>query len=148
MMKKLRLGGISVVKSRRHLMWSLIPMHLLLLLRHLLSHQLQNPLPQALQSRHSPPLLQDLQLIHLPPLPQALQSRHSPPLPQALQSMYPTQTPPTPFPTETPPTPFPTETPPTSFPTQGTCKLKGEPCTKASDCCKNKCNTKKQICKK
>merc|ERR1711982_155793 len=63
-------------------------------------------------------------------------------------TMHPTHTPPTMYPTHTPPTPFPTETPPTSFPTQGTCKLKGEPCTKASDCCKNKCNTKKQICKK
>jgi len=67
---------------------------------------------------------------------------------QTPPTLHPTQTPPTPFPTENPPTPFPTETPPTSFPTQGTCKLKGEPCTKASDCCKNKCNTKKQICKK
>merc|ERR1712242_54552 len=61
---------------------------------------------------------------------------------------HPTHTPPTSFPTGTPPTPFPTETPPTSFPTVGSCKLKGEPCTKGSDCCKNKCNIKKQICKR
>merc|ERR1712003_588469 len=67
---------------------------------------------------------------------------HTPP------TMHPTHTPPTPFPTETPPTPFPTETAPTSFPTVGSCKLKGEPCAKASDCCKNKCNTKKNICRK
>merc|ERR1711862_187882 len=63
-------------------------------------------------------------------------------------TMHPTHTPPTSFPTGTPPTPFPTETPPTSFPTVGSCKLKGEPCTKGSDCCKNKCNIKKQICKR
>merc|ERR1711982_48038 len=67
---------------------------------------------------------------------------HTPP------TMHPTHTPPTSFPTGTPPTPFPTETPPTSFPTVGSCKLKGQPCTKGSDCCKNKCNIKKQICKK
>merc|ERR1711862_378697 len=51
-------------------------------------------------------------------------------------------------PTHTPPTMYPTHTPPTSFPTVGSCKLKGQPCTKGSDCCKNKCNIKKQICKR
>jgi len=76
---------------------------------------------------------------HTPP---TMHPTHTPP------TMYPTHTPPTPFPTGTPPTPFPTETPPTSFPTVGSCKLKGEPCDKASDCCKNKCNTKKNICRK
>merc|ERR1712190_32060 len=74
--------------------------------------------------------------------PPTMHPTHTPP------TMYPTHTPPTLFPTETPPTPFPTETPPTSFPTEGTCKLKGEPCNKSSDCCKKKCNTKKKICKK
>merc|ERR1711862_875162 len=61
---------------------------------------------------------------------------------------HPTHTPPTMHPTHTPPTMYPTHTPPTSFPTVGSCKLKGEPCTKGSDCCKNKCNIKKQICKR
>merc|ERR1712157_645240 len=81
---------------------------------------------------------------HTPPThtPPTMHPTHTPP------TMYPTHTPPTPFPTGTPPTPFPTETPPTSFPTVGSCKLKGEPCDKASDCCKNKCNTKKNICRK
>merc|ERR1712029_1318072 len=71
----------------------------------------------------------------------------------AIKTFSPTTTgsainaPPTMHPTHTPPTMYPTQTPPTPFPTQGTCKLKGGPCTKASDCCKNKCNTKKQICK-
>merc|ERR1712098_1043463 len=76
---------------------------------------------------------------HTPP---TMHPTHTPP------TMYPTHTPPTSFPTGTPPTPFPTETPPTSFPTVGSCKLMGEPCTKGSDCCKNKCNIKKQICKR
>merc|ERR1739837_46052 len=69
--------------------------------------------------------------------PSTMHPTHTPP------TMHPTHTPPTPFPTGTPPTPFPAETPPTSFPTVGSCKLKGEPCDKASDCCKNKCNTRK-----
>jgi len=61
-------------------------------------------------------------------------------------TMNPTNTPPTAFPTQTAPTPFPTETPPTSYPTF-VCKEKGEECSKASDCCKKKCNNKGK-CKK
>jgi len=61
-------------------------------------------------------------------------------------TMNPTDTPPTAFPTQTAPTPFPTETPPTSSPTSG-CKLKGEECSKGSDCCEKKCK-KNGTCKK
>jgi len=60
-------------------------------------------------------------------------------------TMNPTDTPPTAFPTQTAPTPFPTETPPTSSPTTS-CSLKGEACSKGSDCCEKKC--KKGKCKK
>merc|ERR1711982_311944 len=62
-------------------------------------------------------------------------------------TMSPTDTPPTAFPTQTAPTPFPTETPPTSYPTAFVCKVKGEACSKGSDCCEKKCK-KNGTCKK
>merc|ERR1719458_551539 len=61
---------------------------------------------------------------------------------------YPTHTPPTLYPTHIPPTPFPTEVPPTPYPTGATCAIKGDYCADHNDCCKKKCNKKKNFCKK
>merc|ERR1711862_973260 len=62
-------------------------------------------------------------------------------------TMYPTQSVPTMYPTASVPTPFPTDTAPTIKPTIA-CKAKGESCNINADCCMNKCNTKKKVCKK
>merc|ERR1712232_943294 len=70
---------------------------------------------------------------------------------------FPTDRRPTPFPTGTPPTLFPTHTPPTMYPTstrdmmssaeafplsspEKSCVIKGESCTKWSDCCEYSCS--------
>merc|ERR1712095_220975 len=76
--------------------------------------------------------------------------------PSSPTSPYPTQTPPTMFPTHTPPTPYPTEVAPTAYPTGAVpttapttaCGAWKAPCTKHSDCCVNRCNLNKNICRK
>merc|ERR1712060_1020080 len=66
-------------------------------------------------------------------------------------TMYPTHSVPTMYPTaavDPVPTPYPTDVPPTPFPTSQTCASKGEPCKKHNDCCKEKCNKIKGLCRK
>merc|ERR1711862_114782 len=53
---------------------------------------------------------------------------------------------PTLYPTHTPPTMYPTQSVPTIKPTIA-CKAKGESCNINADCCMNKCNTKKKVCR-
>jgi len=70
---------------------------------------------------------------------------------QTAPTMYPTHVAPTMYPTaaaDPVPTPYPTDVPPTPFPTSQTCASKGEPCKKHNDCCKEKCNKNKGLCRK
>merc|ERR1712174_191971 len=70
---------------------------------------------------------------------------------QTAPTMYPTHSVPTMYPTaaaDPVPTPYPTDVPPTPFPTSQTCASKGEPCKKHNDCCKEKCNKIKGLCRK
>merc|ERR1711982_206180 len=76
----------------------------------------------------------------------------SAPISPTSPTMHPTHTPPTMYPTQTtptmhPPTSYPTDSPPTIPPTNA-CKVKGEACLTHSDCCENKCNPKKLVCRK
>jgi len=97
-----------------------------------------------------PPITSPTTSAPIPPTSPTTYPTHTPPTMYPTQStptMHPTASVPTPFPTDSPPTSYPTETAPTIKPTIA-CKAKGEFCTKNTDCCGGKCNTKKNFCKK
>jgi len=73
------------------------------------------------------------------------------PAPVSPTTPYPTHIAPTPYPTHVAPTMYPTAAVPTPYPTDippTTCGVKGDPCTKHSQCCGGKCNLKKNFCRK
>merc|ERR1712228_425532 len=98
----------------------------------------------------TPPVASPTTSAPISPTSPTMYPTHTPPTmypTQSVPTMHPTDSVPTPFPTASTPTSYPTETAPTIKPTIA-CKAKGESCNINADCCKNKCNTKKKVCKK
>merc|ERR1712241_1504145 len=98
----------------------------------------------------TPPVASPTTSAPISPTSPTMYPTHTPPTmypTQSVPTMHPTASVPTPFPTASTPTSYPTETAPTIKPTIA-CKAKGESCNINADCCMNKCNTKKKVCKK